>query len=134
MKNYRVHKWDYTDREWYNLIYVQEGLPEYVDLFDEYGEVSADYALLFEEGTSYDLLHKNLCITDNEALLTFLLEDAGTTNSMDEAIKTNLWDYESFKLRGDTEGLCLILDICYDVEGYKFTDSRQFLFEDYLEN
>jgi hypothetical protein len=109
--SYIFYKDDFSDREFYDLVAFQLGLPEYADLFDREGEVCEDYQQHFSEGASVEVLHENLRITDQEALQTFLLDYAQTNNSMDEGIKYLIEGKNTFQLSGDGGGLGFILDI-----------------------
>lgn len=131
---YILYKDDYSNREFYDLIGVQCGLPEYPDLFDREGKVCEDYSHLFAEGTSVEVLHENIRISDEEALQKFLLDDANTTNSMDEAIKDAIDGMPFFQVGGDGGGLGFIVDVWKtqeEVEDGEPWDSYQFWFEDY---
>lgn len=132
--SYILYKDDYSDREFYDLIKVEHGLPEYADLFDRDGEVCEDYSHLFREGASVEVQHENIRIHDEETLQVFLLDDANTTNSMDEAIKNAIHGVGAFQVAGDGGGLGFIVDVWKtqeDMENDEPWNSFQFWFEDY---
>jgi hypothetical protein len=92
---------------------------------------------LFTNNSSVKVLHENIRISDLVTLQKFLLDDAQTTNSMDEVIKDVLFKYPNkpFQLGGDGDGLGFILDIWKSDDdinnGEEPIDSFQFWFEVY---
>ena len=133
---YVLFKDDYTDREFHDLIRLQCGLPQFCDIIDRDGEINEEYRHLFHEGASVRVAHENIRITDEEALQTFLLEDAGTTNSIDERIKDLIFGCGAFQLAGDGDGLGFILDVWETPESMEDDEpigSYQLWFEDYEE-
>lgn len=132
---YTVFSEDYTQREFHDLISVQERLPSFEKILDDDGEIAEQYRHLFDEGIVH-IDHENIRITDEEALQTFLLEDAGTTNSMDERIKDLIHGCGAFQLAGDGDGLGFILDVWETPESMEDDEpigSYQLWFEDYEE-
>lgn len=132
--SYIVYKDDYTDREYYDLIAMQYNLPSFEELFDSEGEVVEEYRDFFSEGASTEVLHENIRISDMETLDKFLLEDAGTHNSMDERIRELIWN-KIFQVAGDGGDLGFIVDIWESQDALNNGDepigSYQLWFEDY---
>lgn len=87
-----------------------------------------------------DISHLDLRITNHTDLQQFLLNDANTNNSIDEAIKNVLpinGDGKVFEFKGDGDGLGFILDIWENQEALDNEEDIEngytFWFEDYEE-
>ena len=138
-KSYRLYHEDFkfTDLLWYDLINVQEGYPEFCDMFDRHGEISDDYADSFNVDI-FVLEHENVRITQRETLKAFLANDANTSNELDEAVYEFLFNQEIhpkeryFQFAGDGGALGFIVDVWDNpqLEGEP-VDSLQVWFDDY---
>jgi hypothetical protein len=123
-------------KEYYDIVNGQLGLPDYDSVFNNLGIVNDGFSNLFTNNSSVKVLHENIRISDLVTLQKFLLDDAQTTNSMDE-VKDVLFKYPNkpFQLGGDGDGLGFILDIWKSDDdinnGEEPIDSFQFWFEVY---
>jgi hypothetical protein len=71
-------------KEYYDIVNGQLGLPDYDSVFNNLGIVNDGFSNLFTNNSSVKVLHENIRISDLVTLQKFLLDDAQTTNSMDE--------------------------------------------------
>ena len=137
IKKYRIDhlSFEFRDYLWYDLVNVQEGYPEFVDMFDRDGEIGEEYQESWNVDVYY-LEHENIRITDLEALQIFLLDYALVPNEIDESIYGFLADggYEHFQFAGDGGGLGFILDVFdnKELEGDPI-DSLQVWLDEYKE-
>ena len=86
-----------------------------------------------------EVSHDNLKISDWTTLNEFLLNEAGTINSLDEDIKDFIFtktnnNKRAFQVAGDDDGLGFVVDIFKDETMEKLLYSEQYWFEDYIED
>jgi len=79
---------------------------------------------------SFMIPHKDISIIEKSDLQTFLLNDAHTSNELDEAVKKVLSEHNgTFEFKGDNEGLGFILNLRED---NKVIQTHTFLRNDYI--
>ncbi len=117
IKKYRIDhlSFEFTDLLWYDLVNVQEGYPEFADMFDREGEIAEDYQDSWNVDVYY-LEHENIRITEFEALRMFLLNYAEVPNEVDEAVYEFINNHKAFQFAGDGGGLGFIVDVWDNVE------------------
>ena len=142
IKKYRIDhlSFEFSDYLWYDLVNVQEGYPEFVDMFDRNGEIGEEYQDSWNVDVYY-LEHENIRITDAVTLQRFLLNYALVPNEIDEVVDDFLYtkfvnnsDHIHFQFSGDGGGLGFILDVFdnKELEGDPI-DSLQVWLDEYKE-
>lgn len=110
--------WD----EWYDLIRYQFNLPEYSSLFHKNGAVKDEYLKYFDMGQTYTIQHDNIRIHDKDTAEIFLTEDSDLPEELVNTLLELIYKNPIFELKGDGDGLGIILDVWADLDSYNYDE------------